>query len=191
MTKFVSKSALKVIGRKSLNGNDKESTSLNNSPAQMQVDEPAYNSNIYTSYEQQQQFEMKLNKKYGNRYVGVNKSRPVMGVTSVMLKQFKRNNANQYGLMTTGVCTSVPSLYLTSIPIIFNSEMLVDDNNTYDHLDRPVVTNLTQNKPKNHLSTPSKMSIFSTKSLISCTRANDNELQVEQQLYESFSQAVF
>jgi hypothetical protein len=98
-----------------------------------QFQQPGYSDNIYKSFEQYKEIEAKINKSSLNRMrsnaSSASREQPSMGVTSIMLKNYKRSNqtsssGNSSGMsmyqyaMTAGLGTSA---CLIGAPIIINS----------------------------------------------------------------------
>jgi hypothetical protein len=131
-------------------------------PLQQVQQQSAYNDCIYKSFEQYKEIESKINKSSLSRMrsnaSSASREQPTMGVTSIMLKQYKRSNQTastnnssaamsmyQYG-MTTGMGTSA---CLIGAPIVINSatfkkqessfksnSMSVQQDSVYDHLNQ-------------------------------------------------------
>lgn len=160
LTKFVSRSALKVINRKSIGSTSSNSSSPDTSSsssiltdddeatrnvrkclssARLTDKEPEYNKNIYSSFEQQKQIEEKINKAASKQNIltrnVVRSGQPCMGITSSMLKQVKKQVGSSF---TTGI-SAMPNAYLIGVPIVFNSENLKQhqtEEQQYDKLNR-------------------------------------------------------
>jgi len=175
LSKFVSRSALKVINGKSsneLNSNgsspnmsisSSESVSIKNSPDRAIViqSEECKEVKIYQSVEQEEEFKKRFNHqmaRFNNR-----KLKPVMGINSLMLNKYKQNNQCSYGF-------AMPNVYMLAMPINFdkmeskpkqaahlpsaNQENFpsvqpvvqqVQQENTYDHLSRTPMGNISTN----------------------------------------------
>jgi hypothetical protein len=177
LSKFVSRSALKVINGKSsteLNSNgsspnmsisSNESVSNNSSPLsdrEKAIESPkAKEISIYQSAEQEEEFKRKFNNqmaRFNNR-----KLKPVMGLNSLMLNKYRQNNQCSYAF-------AMPNVYMLAMPINFdkmeskpkqvsnlpitNQENFpsvqpivqqVQNENTYDHLSRTPMGNLSTN----------------------------------------------
>jgi hypothetical protein len=212
LTKFVSRSALKVMNRKTSAdsaGNSADS-SLTMSPEQSP-------SNSILNYEEENNQMYKFNKQRSSPHVktsyasnsmqlhdGAAKKRPVMGITALMINKHKNQQQQlnqQYGMygLTTGVSTMMPNLYLVGLPIVFNSANLVEEkivnnvnSNNYDRLTRPQAQSQTQlqtSSNKLKLNPPSRMSVFS-KSAVAMSQIAGKPLSVND-LYDSISEAVF
>ncbi|CAF0924721.1 unnamed protein product [Brachionus calyciflorus] len=218
LTKFVSRSALKVINRKSLGSNSSSpESSVSSSNSSMQTDDELednskielFNSKIYTSLEQQKEIEAKINtmQKLTKPKQG---SQPVMGVTSVLLKKMKQN--------TTGI-TCYPNTILVAMPIVFKSENLKENSSNeivYDKLKREQVPFINETRSSKKMSKPIVKSLSSIQSVFESPKnaffkVNSNSpilpssnscrisiystkssAKLEKQLhYESFSEAVF
>lgn len=243
LTKFVSRSALKVIhnSRKSLDAKRPSSTcssantSINTSSSNTSLEEATavsasasastniYNyidenfiinrppsngkdatdscckvvlASIYKSKEQEELFKQKLSQqisaaKLNSQYYSkAGASRPVMGITSLMIRQYKRqhtssnsnsnNSSSSFNCLATGVYSStMTGAYLVGMPCVFNNKSSNDNTesnsisfksvnyststaNNYDHLAR---TNSNQQTSK-YLSATSDLgsSIESNKS---------------------------
>ncbi|RNA11340.1 hypothetical protein BpHYR1_009311, partial [Brachionus plicatilis] len=213
LTKFVSKSALKVMSRKSLGSSssspDTSSSSMQTEDEDDQAKQDNFNSNIYTSLEQQKAIENKIS--------SIQKPSkacpPCMGITSLMIKQMK---AKSHG-PTAGI-SCCPNTYLIAMPIVFKNEEFkadsydklvrqpvpfISEERAHKKMTKPIVKSLSSiqsvfQSPKNLSPSPvSKVQIKSPilPSVNSCrisiySSKSDNKLE-KQLHFESFSEAVF
>lgn len=201
LTKFVSRSALKVISsaRKSvgsLSSNNSSDTSMNsedndNDEEEEELCKKNLNINLVKLMddEERENVERSMN--------GV-KRRPAMGLTAVMLKRLKSNNGSSY---STSYCA--PNYFLVGLPIVFNSSNLKQEDsvfkpsqtqqktnqakaftrnkttsdlehksNTYDHLNRVKET------PKKIQVNAGKMSVYSGNKSMSASNLKQGQTQV-------------
>lgn len=159
LTKFVSRSALKVMNRKtstdslgeSLESSSSSDTSiLNYEEENNQLKKLSHlrEASSHAATVSQSYISPKTKTTFTNSCRMPNrqteKNRPVMGLTALMLNKHKQqmSNSQQYGFygMTTGLM--MPNMFLVGLPIVFNPACLIDDektsgnNNNYDRLTR-------------------------------------------------------
>jgi hypothetical protein len=164
LTKFVSRSALKVMNRKtstdslgeSLETSSSSDTSIlnyeeeNNQLNKLSHMREAAAANVAThprvispKVSQTTTFTNGVFSSSGLANRQARKNRPVMGITALMLNKHRQqvlSNGQQYGLygMTTGVM--MPNMFLVGLPIVFNPANLIDEktneNSNYDRLTR-------------------------------------------------------
>ncbi len=163
LTKFVSRSALKVMNRKtstdslgeSLETSSSSDTSIlnyeeeNNQLNKLSHMREATAANVATyprvispKVSQTTTFTNEVFSNSGPANRQARKNRPVMGLTALMLNKHRQqmlSNGQQYGMygMTTGVM--MPNMFLVGLPIVFNPANLIDErneNNNYDRLTR-------------------------------------------------------
>lgn len=213
----MSKSALKVISRRSLGSSSSSlDTSLNSMQAddeQEQLRQEHFNSKIYANLEQKIAIENKITsmERLSKAYKA---SQPRMGISSLMIKEIKAKSQALSGL------TFLPNTYLVTMPIIFKNEHIKSNN--YDRLikepvpficedrtskkiTKPMVKSLSSIQPvfkssSPKILTPSPKSKKPTSSPM-LTTANQcrisiynskSDMKLEKRLhYESFSEAVF
>ncbi len=227
LTKFVSRSALKLsrksldaISQKKPNSNcsspassmntsscsSSANTSMNNAVVETNENiynyidekfiirneqpEPEHQVSIYQSLEQEEMFKLRLNQQINQMKLQYKMVKPVMGVSSLMLKQYKKSNQSYQS--SIGVYSSS---YLVNMPVVFKSEDEYSNSsgnssssfksnyststNNYDHLSRVQQSTLqnaknnqrsitTSDLSSSNCSSISKLSSNSSTSLSNC-----------------------
>ena len=206
LSKFVSKSALKVIGsaRKSYGSSSSSNpsdTSMNSDDEDEEETPTKENLNI--------NLVKLLNEEAETRHCFMNspkmganrKLRPTMGLTAAMLKRYKNNNGNY-----TTYC--VPNYFLVGLPIVFNSSNLNQEEkcvsiskpiarnkttssleqmgNNYDHL-----TRVRDNTPKKKQSSTGKISVFNGTKTYSMSSSSLAQTQAPHLQTHTFESIVF
>ena len=163
LTKFVSRSALKVMNRKtstdSLGGSIDDSTSSHDdsNTSIHNYDEENNQMHKLAHLQASRNAAFKTSMPQSTAYAtNVAKRRPVMGLTALMItkhKQQQQKLTQQYGMygMTTGMCSMMPNLYLVGLPIVFNTASFRKEDeekasaSNYDRLARVNPANSSSN----------------------------------------------
>ena len=148
LSKFVSKSALKVMNRKTSSGSmgDSPSSSNSSSPSTSMTEdcvdtgkkmvaenfyntlEPTLVAPVVAQPAQTKPIPTRVQTLRTNS-LSSTAGRPVMGLTALMINRLRKQQQqagsqySQYG-MTTGLCTAMPNMYLVGLPVVFNSSSL-------------------------------------------------------------------
>lgn len=158
---------------------------------QQQIQPQPEQVSIYQSLEQEEMFKLRLNQQINQMKQQYKMVKPVMGVSSLMLKQYKKNNQSYQS--SIGVYSSS---YLVNMPVVFKSEdeystsssgnsscsfksNYSTSTNNYDHLSRVQQSTLqnaknnqrsitTSDLSSSNCSSISKLSSSSSTSLSNC-----------------------